>query len=367
MNIIIDLIRKKNEHHVFNSETIKALESITTDNHYYLDVNSSSMDFIHNKKNITNINVNSSKLYFWLHSSLMLIRILLSNKGNNIILLSSTPLQYLICSIISKYTNININIFMHGELGYLNSTDNIGQKIGSFLINKVFSSKSKVKFIAINKYIFNRLSELYSKNEFLYIDHPLQQFDISRDTIVTNKDNIKIGAFGIQSKDKNSDRIYELVSLLDDKVFNIISFRTVGITDGSFTYDCNKNIKHYCKGHLNSSLIPKNEFIKNVMELDFALFFSDDDAKYDLVPSGVFSDCIALGIPIIAIRNKKLEFFFNECGNIGYLCDDISHLVDVISNMSVNDKFDFKKNILEVKKVLLKDKYSNHLKDILMK
>lgn len=367
MNIIIDLIRKKHEHHVFNSETTKAIESITDENYYYLDGNSSSIEYIKNKDNLTKIEVGTTKFYLWILSTVKLIKILFKHKGDNIIILSATPIQYFICSIISKCLNININIFMHGELGYLNSTDNIGQKIGAFLIKKVFSSKSNVKFIAINKYIFDRLSTLYSKNEFLYIDHPLQQFDMSRDAILKNKNDIKIGAFGIQSKDKNSDKIYELVSLLDEKVFNTISFRTVGVTDGSFIYDCNKNIKHYCTGHLNSSLIPKDEFIKNVIELDFAIFFSDDDAKYDLVPSGVFSDCIALEIPIIAIKNSKLEFFFNEYGNIGYLADDISQLVDIISNISVSDKFNYKEKIVDVKKELLEDNYSNRIKNILMK
>lgn len=335
MNIIIDLIRKKNEHHVFNSETIKALESITTNNHYYLDVNSSSMDFIHNKKNITNINVNSSKLYFWLHSSLMLIRILLSNKSNNIILLSSTPLQYLICSIISKYTNTNTNIFMHGELGYLNSSEGRGQKIGASLLGLAFKMKSKVNFIAINEYIYNKLTTLYPYTKFHCIEHPLQQYDLDGLNKNHEKNTLNIGSFGIQSKEKNSEKIYELSERLKD-LDSKVKLQTIGITNGSFEYNQKTNVKHYCCGDFNSALIPEDIFLSHVLDLDFVLFFNSGEEKYDLIPSGVFSDCIALELPIIALTNPKLEFFFKKYGELGILCEDIESMENTIRNLSSN-------------------------------
>ncbi|WP_305814154.1 hypothetical protein [Photobacterium leiognathi] len=178
MNIIIDLIRKKHEHHVFNSETTKAIESITDENYYYLDGNSSSIEYIKNKDNLTKIEVGTTKFYLWILSTVKLIKILFKHKGDNIIILSATPLHYFVCATISKVLNGDVKIFMHGELGYINSAEGRGRKFGSMLLDLAFKIKSKLKFIAINEYIYNRLVSLYPEKNLCCIEHPLQEYDL---------------------------------------------------------------------------------------------------------------------------------------------------------------------------------------------
>lgn len=332
LNIIIDLIRKNNEHHVFNSETTKALESITDENYYYLDNKSSSIEFIENKDNLTKIRVSNNKFYLWILSTFKLIKLLFKHRKDSVIILSATPLHYFVCVLINKLLDIDVKIFMHGELGYINSAEGYGQKIGSKLLDFSFKMKSNIKFIAINEYIYNRVLSLYSETKFYSIEHPLQQYDLKNKE---NKSRLNIGSFGIQSKEKNSEKIYELSLFIND-LYSVVELHTIGITDGSFEYDLRPNVIHYCRGDFNSKLIPKDVFLSYVLNLDFVLFFNSSDEKYDLIPSGVFYDCIALELPIIALKNPKLEFFFEKYGPLGVLCDDIESMGEAIRNLSSN-------------------------------
>lgn len=366
MNIIIDLIRKNNEHHVFNSETTKALESLTNDNYYYLDDSSSSIEFIKNKDNLTYVKVSNTKIYFWISSTFKLIQLLFKHKRDNIIILSATPLHYLVCSILNKIMKINIKIFMHGELGYINSAEGRGQKIGSKLLDLAFKIKSKVKFIAINEYIYIRLLSLYPKSNFYYIEHPLQQYDFKNKQNKDNNFQLNIGSFGIHSKDKNSEKIYELSSIISDLELKV-QLQTIGISNGSFEYDQSPNVIHYCQGDFNSELIPKDVFLSYVLNLDFVLFFNTSDERYDLIPSGVFSDCIALELPIIALKNAKLEFFFQKYGALGILCDDIESMGEAIRQLSSNpsEYKNYKGSIKDIKSKLNFSCYRRKISELL--
>ncbi|WP_318503678.1 glycosyltransferase family protein [Photobacterium leiognathi] len=364
MNIIIDLIRKNNEHHVFNSETIKAIESITNESYYYLDGSSSSIEFIKNKDNLTNVKVSNTKVYLWILSIFKLIQLLFKHKKDNIIILSATPLHYFVCTILNNLLNVNIKIFMHGELGYINSAEGRGQKFGSKLLDLAFKIKSKIKFIAINEYIYNKMLSLYPETEFSCIEHPLQQYDLKNKQNKDDNFQLNIGSFGIQSKEKNSEKIYELSSIINDLK---VKLQTIGITNGSFEYDQSSNVIHYCRGDFNSELIPKDVFLSYVLNLDLVLFFNSSDEKYDLIPSGVFSDCIALELPIIALKNAKLEFFFQKYGVLGILCDDIESMGEAIRKLYSNpaEYKSYKDSIKMIKSKLNFSRYRRKISELL--
>lgn len=358
MNIIIDLIRKGNEHHVFNFETIKALSELDFESVYFLEKDSSAIQAVTDGKEIKKINIKGGKFYFWFESTINLLKIffLYRKKQAKFILLSATPLQYYLCVLISRLYNLDINIFMHGELGYISTPKGIGQKIGRYFILKAFNSKSTVKFVSLSEYIYSKLSGIYSKTIFSFIEHPLQEVDHVKQT---SNSELQIGSFGIHSKDKSSLEIYSLAqSLLDLDVSNI-RLVTVGVSNGTFEFDKHSNVNHLCRGFLNESLIPKEEFMAHVKGLDFALFFSGSDQQYDLIPSGVFSDCIALELPIISLANAKMEYFFNKHGDIGIICEDINDMAVKIANLSANPSeiSKFKKAIKIVKQNFSREAY----------
>ena len=55
--------------------------------------------------------------------------------------------------------------------------------------------------------------------------------------------------------------------------------------------------------------ILKEEFEKEVIQLDFVISFTDKN-YYKATPSGVFFDCIKWEIPILSLNNDFIEYYF---------------------------------------------------------
>ncbi|MEZ8157354.1 hypothetical protein AB6C54_10290 [Vibrio splendidus] len=333
MNVIVDFIRRNNEHHVFNSEIVKYFD-LLDDVIFYLDANSSSIEKIKDKNNVKLLNVENSKYYLWIKSNILLAQVLLTyGKRSTYTFLSATPLQYVILAVISKFFGMKVNVFMHGELGYLKKANGYGQKLGARFVELAFGLKSKVSFIAINAYIYDNLKNLYKDGNFIHIEHPIQsKYEPSKN----QNDGLVFGTFGVQSTNKYSEKIYALSTLLSNDFYESNSLVTVGVSDGTFSYDCDDKVQHKCKGALKESLIPFDEFMNNVASIDCALFFNQNNSSYELTPSGVFSDCIALEKPIIAIKTNMLESYFKKYGQLGYLCKDLNEMAIIIEKIANN-------------------------------
>lgn len=340
---IIDLLRKNEEHYVFNSLTIKAI-SEETNASVWLSDDATLIDELMSDVKVNKINVMRTKLYFWLYSTLHLAIILLKlpKTISSVFILSATPLQYTILSILSLIIRPKIFLFMHGELGYLKTPFGLGQKLGRLFIRLSFNF-GNVRFICISSSIHESLSQLFANRTFYYVQHPIS----THEKLITDTKYINFGSFGIQSKNKGSDRIYELANYVSSMHLKSLRLITVGVSDGGFIYDKRTNVQHLCKGYLKESLISKDEFYSNVQKIDVALIFSSQatisDTTYDLVSSGVFADCIAFDMPVIAMRNKQLSHYFERYGQFGFLCDSVKEMADAVQEITQNrellDKF----------------------------
>lgn len=340
---IIDLLRKNEEHYVFNSLTIKAISEVNKTT-VWLSDDATLIDELKSDVKVNKINVMRTKLYFWLYSTFHLAIILLKlpKKISSVFILSATPLQYTILSVLSLIIRPKIFLYMHGELGYLKTPFGYGQKLGRLFIKLGFSF-GKVKFICISSSIHESLSQLFVSRTFSYVQHPI----LTHQKLLKSTEDIKFGSFGIQSKNKGSDSIYELATYVSSMHLKCLRLITVGVSDGGFIYDKSTNVQHLCKGYLKESLISKDEFYNNVQQIDVALIFSGQstisDTPYDLVSSGVFADCIAFDMPFIAMRNKQLSHYFERYGQFGFLCDSVKEMADAVQEIAQNrellDKF----------------------------
>lgn len=337
--VAVDLIRKKEEHYVFNKLTLNALASITKEIDFYLSDDSALLDEFRGNISVHKMKVVRTKFYFWIKSTLNTAKILIKNRHykKKIIFLSATPLHYLFLSLSSLLLRCDLYVFMHGELGYLKNDIGFGQKLGAKFINMAFKF-GRVNFICINAPIYDILSEMYPNRVFLHVEHPIQNISEKN-----SKEGsfLTFGTFGIQSKDKGSENIYELAIFLENKQAHAIPLITVGVSDGSFEYDQHPVVKHYCKGSLSHSLIPRSVFFENIKRIDVVLLFNSNLGnlqKYDLVSSGVFADCIAFSMPIIALRNKKLESYFKLYGEFGILCDSLTEMASAIQYINNNQE-----------------------------
>ncbi|EOZ4637472.1 hypothetical protein ACQRKX_000387 [Enterobacter cloacae] len=340
---IIDLLRKNEEHYVFNSLTIKAI-SEENNASVWLSDDATLIDELMSDVKVNKINVTRTKLYFWLYSTLHLAIILLKlpKTISSVFILSATPLQYAILSVLSLIIRPKIFLFMHGELGYLKTPFGLGQKLGRLFISLGLSF-GNVKFICISSSIHESLSQLFANRKFYYVQHPI----FTHEKSPKGTKDINFGSFGIQSENKGSDRIYELENYVSSMHLKCLRLITVGVSDGGFIYDKSTNVQHLCRGYLKESLISKDEFYSNVQKIDVALIFSSQatisDTTYDLVSSGVFADCIAFDMPVIAMRNKQLSHYFERYGQFGFLCDSVKEMADAVQEITQNrellDKF----------------------------
>jgi hypothetical protein len=339
MLVIVDLVRQNDEHCTINEPTVQAfcgagLEEV------WLAANSSVIPLVmyHPQIRLVKADVNYSKIYRWIISSWLTLKVLLANYSveKKVIFLSATPLHYFLISIfgcLAKIWKHKYFIFMHGELGYLNQPVGLGQKLGSLLIKISFNLNafSEINFVSIGYPVFIQLQQRYPSllNRLIYIEIPSP--NSSTNTLPHPAESIiSLGTFGVQTKDKNSERIYDLAKLLDAMQIDGCQLFTIGLAAQNFYYDQHHKVKHICRGQLGKDYVPRLQFIDAVKTLDWALFFYDHNQKYGLVPSGVFYDCVNYTIPIVAIRSRVLEYYFERYGALGILCDSLDEMATVI-------------------------------------
>ena len=97
--------------------------------------------------------------------------------------------------------------------------------------------------------------------------------------------------------------------------------------------------------------------------MDYAVFLHEKESYY-LRASGVFFDAINYNKPIISIKNSYFEYYFNKYGNIGYLCNDINEMFNIMKLILTNKEkanymqqtknINFLKNDLSIKKIAKK-------------
>ena len=229
---------------------------------------------------------------------------------------------------------------MHGEVSYLFSHDSTGKKIGGSLISGALGKAQRhTKFIAISfpvyEYLVKRFS--WSRDNIFYVEHPLNSSKTTRTMI---NGNVRFGSFGIQSENKNSSDIYKFASALSGRLgheaIRNVEIVTVGVSDGSFSYNKSELVRHLFQGDKGERLINSENFFSEVCKINFCLMFQNKGGEYELTPSGVFFDCISLGIPIIAMRTGFLTAYFERYGDLGFLCDSVDEMSAIASDISLN-------------------------------
>jgi hypothetical protein len=169
--------------------------------------------------------------------------------------------------------------------------------------------------------------------QLLCIDHPfnfttdsLKDFEIKSTKVLT------FGTVGYSSKSKRSDFIFSLAKKLSQEIkAGKVAFNVVGkIEPDIFPY-----INDFVNIISKDEPLSDYQFKKEVLKLDYILFFYDNDI-YELSPSGVLFDAIECQKPILAFRNDILSFYFNKLGDIGYLCDDFDAMTSIIDRLINN-------------------------------
>jgi hypothetical protein len=355
----VDLIRQGDEHMTTNYPTLLSLLESRLLKRVWLSYNSIAQNIIKNIDDIelTSVQVTASRGYNWITSTFITLKIIACSfrESANIFFMSATPLHYFLLTLISIVSSKKIRYFiiMHGELGYLNGSTGFGQKLGAWMIRASFrlAKFSNVTYISLGFPICQQLIDKFPSLSSNIVNLEIPSFKIDHNIKYTNSsDKIRIGSFGVHCPEKNSQKIYELVDLLDRNDLARIEMLTVGVAHQDFLYYQNKLVMHLCTGRADVGLIPREDFLSDVLSLDWALIFHGSSIKYELIPSGIFYDCVNYGIPIIGLHSKILRSYFNKYGELGVLCSSLDEMALMIKKISVGeiDFGEYKKNLKKI-------------------
>lgn len=83
---------------------------------------------------------------------------------------------------------------------------------------------------------------------------------------------------------------------------------------------------------LGAAPLDAEEFARRAAALTYAVW-TVDPRHYRLVASGSFLDAVSFAKPGIYLRNPFIEHYFREMGDIGYLCDTVEEMEEVMRSI----------------------------------
>jgi hypothetical protein len=130
-----------------------------------------------------------------------------------------------------------------------------------------------------------------------------------------------------------------------------ISFKIIG----NISKDMSPYHSQYVELQSKKCFMPREQFEKEVDSLSYIIFFYSD-AQYQFIASGVFFDAIAFEKPIIALHNSFFDYYFGKYNDIGYLCQDLREMQEVLTHFDAQRYLKQIENIKLLKKELSMDR-----------
>lgn len=227
----------------------------------------------------------------------------------------------------------------------------------------------KLKYLVLGDSIKNNLLAVLPimREYIISIDHPYIYIKHNEQEH-NNEENIKLAFLGVGHKQKGIEAYLHIANkIMDDPN---LSKRANFIVNGHVPdiTIANSLLENNIKIIGNNNPISMAEYIKNGLNIDYAVFLHDKDS-YSLRASGVFFDAVNFCKPIISTKNSFIEHYFKKYGDIGYLCETKEEMVDIIESILLNgsiEKYEQQvgniislRNDLSIESIAEKLKHSN--------
>ncbi|NIJ44311.1 glycosyltransferase involved in cell wall biosynthesis [Wenyingzhuangia heitensis] len=353
--IVVDSFSVNNFHETFNSAFLLALKLSSKKKITYYASNSAIIAIKNLVKNnilteeLKNVDFLSLKLYkgtnsiaiffrYFLSSFINLKKLLFSSKEDTLIFTLLNPFFVWPLQLLLLFVHRKVFVICHGELelpikksAIYKPTYFYKKLIHSFLSSRKINKQ--LKLIVLGDNIKQYLLTLYpnlKQEQLKVIDHPsiFKQEKNKQEIRSTNK--LIIGTVGAVSMEKGFTKLVELSNLINKER---VCIHVVG--SYHFNIDNYKNIHFVSKNGLQ---LPTQTYKEGINRLDFVLFLFHKNS-YKLTVSGAVFDAINLNKPIIAIKNSYFESIFNLYGPIGYLCNDVSEIQQIIDNLNKDNDY----------------------------
>tara|TARA_Y100001978_G_scaffold194455_1_gene201601 strand:- start:174 stop:1307 length:1134 start_codon:yes stop_codon:yes gene_type:complete len=329
---LVDFLKEGEQHADFYLGVISVLNQISEINKAYFNKNSVCINYLSKSTQKKYLKRPKNKISLYFNSTLLILNIFLNaiiQKPRNIIFLQILPLHYVMLVFLKIFLpNINVLVCMAGELSL------IGKKqlgfLNSFYKNCILFSLrfnlfkiSNLKFLCLEKRVYDNLKKFFiNKSNVDYIQHFIyREYKPNYINVKSSeKKSLFAASIGVHSRVKDSQKIYELDKLNQDSY----SLATCGLSDGSFDYINDSNIKHFFKGNIKEKYISGDKLFKCIEEnISLVLFFHTNNSGYDFVCSGLIYDLIWLKKPAICFSNSPLSKYKNYFNFPLYEVNDI--------------------------------------------
>lgn len=262
-----------------------------------------------------------------------------------------------------KLRGQKVFICCHGELEMLLSDKKakgywhkfLKWNVCRFFLKPNRNLNKNLKFIVLGDVILKNLQPLLSESlmsHFFSIDHPYI-FQKLEKNLPANKGYLRLGTVGVMSKLKGADIFKSIAEKIDR---NKVHLSIAGSVDVHYRQEFKKLGIQTHQGYL-----PRQEFDKEIQELDYILFLYPFDS-YKLIASGAIFDAICWEKPVIALKNDYFQYLFDKYEPFGYLVNSVDELIEMIerlSDRSINT--DFSDSFRNLKTSLSPDKIGTEL------
>lgn len=297
-----------------------------------------------------------------------------SNDNDWIVLSITTFTSFLWFKFLKTFYKTNTIAVLHGEVSFIYKSYNKIEKIDALIHKLIFKIKAKnFYYLTLNKIEKKILvKDNYLKNgEVFEINHPYLTLEEKASKSSLNS-KIRLGHIGsLVAHTKNSHLFFKLAeeckSLVEKKE---ICFDAVGLLTPEMTKYINPWVNLFVgNDDLNKPKYLSREDYENALEnMDYALFFYPPE-EYVFRASGAIADFIAKEIPIMYLEHPIFNYFQSTVGEIGYKCDNLQEMKEVILNLSkdkehAQEKYSIhKENLKKLKELLDINKIAEDLKE----
>jgi hypothetical protein len=260
------------------------------------------------------------------------------SKAEVIVFASAFPFTAIVINFFSWFFNQRTILGLHGDIGVLKLNRNkITTIIYKYVVKLFFKTRPLTVFaLFYGKTIEEELFKMFSgfnRRNIISIDHPYNYETELAINDFHKLNSVVIANIGTGLINKNSHLLYQLAEM---QKYNVENKKVKFIQVGNVSPEVLSYSNSYVNILNNNEFIPFAVFEENIKQADYFIYFFKEKSLYDLCPSGTFFDAIKYRKPIISLRNPFFEFYFNKLGNIGYLCNTVEEMNEVINEILLN-------------------------------
>jgi hypothetical protein len=187
-----------------------------------------------------------------------------------------------------------------------------------------------LKYIALGDTIHGHLAEAMPKvaTRFHVLDLPFLWANTEIPDMKGADQPVRFGYLGAGYGDKGFDGFHRLACDTRKATSNA-EFVMAG-----FLVDCEECSRYAPEiSGVGSSPLPDAEFRKRANGMTYAVFTATP-SRYRLVASASFLDSLSFIKPGVYLRNPYVDSYFRRMGDIGYMCDSLEEMLDVIRSLA---------------------------------